>query len=38
MARLEGLEGMTFDDIMPQVNPSVFPGGRGVITLPSGRT
>ena len=29
---------MTIDDIVPQVNQSVFPDGQGVIALTSWRT
>merc|ERR1712159_321422 len=37
MAGLEGFEGIKVENIKPQVNRFVFPDGRGVIILASGR-
>ena len=37
MVKSEVLEGMKIDNIMPQVNRSVFPDGHGVISVTSGR-
>merc|ERR1712070_811586 len=37
MAGLEGMEGIRVENIKPQVDRFVFPGGHGVIVLASGR-
>merc|ERR1712087_497051 len=37
MARLEGFPGIKVENIKPQVDRFVFPGGHGVIVLASGR-
>merc|ERR1739838_627813 len=37
MAGLEGMKGVTVENIKPQVDRFVFPDGRGIIVLASGR-